>query len=618
MASSLSARWNRTCAADPCSSRSLCLPWRRPARTFYRVFPVNSDMGISIRALQSKNVPIIVVGRCQSDGNDASLTEQGEEDEARAALMQLLEECGALREDSLEIVSKCPKYLDMLMGNVRELDENSLWGSWAEDKGVGEECDSGLNFRKKVYLMAKKKGDEGVLPFLESIGLKYSSAVHISGYMSSSDLPELIDKVKFMKELLFSRSDRQPQLGKSARRMMMQLSISVDEDIGKTLSFFEKMEARRGGLTMLQFEDTSLPCLVESFPHLLSCSLQSQWKPLIEILETVGVSKEFVKDILLLFPPLIFYDTEGDLKPRIRALSKFGVEGREVGKMLVRYPWILSRCIQENIEKVYHFLLTEKVLKSSIDRAVRSWPQILGCSTGRFKSMIKQLNDLGVSNKMLGKVISRSPQLLLRKPDEFLKVVSFMEEIGFDQEKMGPILCRCPELFAADADGTLRRKLDFFADFGISSPQLARVLRKYPELLLLDVDRTLLPRARFLMKAGLSRRQVGAMVFRFSPLLGYSVEEVLRPKLEFLVHAMERPVGEVVDYPRYFSYSLEKKIKPRFRLLRARKLDCSLKDMLAKNDDEFAEDFLGLTSMLLLPPQQPLPSLSESDGVDIS
>ena len=44
-----------------------------------------------------------------------------------------------------------------------------------------------------------------------------------------------------MKELLFSRSDRQPQMGKHARRMMMQLSISVDDDIEKTLSFFEKV-----------------------------------------------------------------------------------------------------------------------------------------------------------------------------------------------------------------------------------------------------------------------------------------------------------------------------------------------------------------------------------------
>lgn len=83
------------------------------------------------------------------------------------------------------------------------------------------------------------------------------------------------------------------------------------------------------------------------------------------------------------------------------------------------------------------------------------------------------------------------------------------------------------------------------------------------------------------------------MVGRFSPLLGYSIEEVLRPKLDFLVNIMEKPIKEVVDYPRYFSYSLEKKIIPRFWVLKAMNVECSLKDMLGKNDEEFAVEFMG-------------------------
>ena len=115
------------------------------------------------------------------------------------------------------------------------------------------------------------------------------------------------------------------------------------------------------------------------------------------------------------------------------------------------------------------------------------------------------------------------------------------------------------------------------------------------------------------MNAGLSRGQVGSMVFRFSPLLGYSVDSVLKPKLDFLVNAMGKPVTEIVDYPRYFSYSLEKRIEPRFRLLRSRHVDCSLQEMLSKNDDEFAIDFLGITT-LLLPPPSSSPATEEDVG----
>lgn len=89
------------------------------------------------------------------------------------------------------------------------------------------------------------------------------------------------------------------------------------------------------------------------------------------------------------------------------------------------------------------------------------------------------------------------------------------------------------------------------------------------------------------------------MVYKFPPLLGYNVEAVLKPKLQFLVNSMGRQVYEVVEYPRYFSYSLEKRIIPRARVIERRKISCDLKSMLAKNDDEFAAEFLGFGRMLI-------------------
>lgn len=104
-------------------------------------------------------------------------------------------------------------------------------------------------------------------------------------------------------------------------------------------------------------------------------------------------------------------------------------------------------------------------------------------------------------------------------------------------------------------------------------------------------------RIMYLMKLGLSEEEIAFMVRTFSPLLGYSIEGVLKPKIEFLVNSMERPVRDVVSYPRYFSYSLEKKIKPRYWVLKRRDIKCSLKDMLGKNDEEFAAEFMGIGRM---------------------
>lgn len=103
------------------------------------------------------------------------------------------------------------------------------------------------------------------------------------------------------------------------------------------------------------------------------------------------------------------------------------------------------------------------------------------------------------------------------------------------------------------------------------------------------------------MTNGFSRREVVSMVNRFSPLLGYSIDEVLKPKMEFLVHTMNKPIKDVVEYPRYFSYSLDKKIKPRFWILKGRSIECTLKDMLGKNNEEFAVEYMGIGRMLVPP-----------------
>lgn len=235
----------------------------------------------------------------------------------------------------------------------------------------------------------------------------------------------------------------------------------------------------------------------------------------------------------------------------------------------------------------------EKVDKSSVDTAIRSWPHILGCSTSKLEVMVEQLAELGIRNKKLGQVISKSPQLLLRKPQEFLQVVLFLEDLGFDRETVGQVASRCPEIFAASIEKTLKKKIEFLDRIGVSKDHLPRVIKKYPELLVSDVNRTILPRMKYLKDVGLSKKDIAFMVRRFSPLLGYSIDEVLRPKYEFLVNTMKKPVEDIVGYPRYFSYSLEKKIMPRFWVLKGRNIECSLKDMLAKNDEEFAADFMG-------------------------
>ncbi|XP_057968541.1 transcription termination factor MTERF2, chloroplastic isoform X3 [Malania oleifera] len=513
------------------------LPFRR------KLFPPPVSCPIFLRRIIfPKNPPRLHSSTVHNATTSSPDDDDSHIEEALDAVSMILQESGLSKQASIEIASKCPKYVKMLMDSVHDLDELSLWSPW-RSKGETkeeEESDGLLSFRKKVYYMAKEKGDKGVLPYLESIGLSLSSSMHVARYISSETLPSLICKVNYMKEIFFSGSDDGGFIGRNARCMMMHLSIPIDEDVQQTLSFFEKMEARRGGLDMLVSEDATFRYLIESFPRLLKLSLESHMKPMVEFLENIGVCRGSMRNVLLLFPPIFFYDIEAGIKLRLHAFGKVGAVNKDLGRMLVKYPWIISTSIQENYEEILAFF-------------------------------------------------------------DVQKVVSFMEDLGLDRETVGRILGRCPEIFATNIEKTLRKKLEFLTRIGVSEDHFPRVIRKYPELFVSDVDRSLHPRMNYLLEAGLSKRDIAFMVRRFSPLLGYSIDEVFRPKLEFLVNTMEKPVRELVDYPRYFSYSLEKKIMPRFWVLKGRNIDCSLKEMLSKNDEEFAAEFMGVGRMLVPP-----------------
>uniref|UniRef100_J3N035 Uncharacterized protein n=2 Tax=Oryza brachyantha TaxID=4533 RepID=J3N035_ORYBR len=490
----------------------------------------------------------------------------------------------------------------MLADGVRELDELGLWESWSSGAGVDREVEemAGLGFGRKVYYMGKAKSrrDRGVVPLLESIGVRLSSAKFIAPYVSAAGLPVLIDRIKFLKGVLFSSNGYETLISRNAKRMMMHLSIPADESLQSTLSFFEKMEARYGGLNMLGHGDVTFPYLIESFPMLLLCSEDNHLKSLIDFLQYIGIPKARIASVLLSFPPVILSDVENDIKPRINAWEKVGIEQEYIGRMLLKYPWILSTCVIENYGQILLFFHRRKISSTVLSVAVRSWPHILGCSTKRMNSIVELFDDLGISKKMLVPVVTSSPQLLLRKPNEFMQVVLFFKDMGLDKKTVAKILCRSPEIFASSVDNTLKKKINFLIDLGVSTHHLPRIIKKYPELLLLDMNRTLLARINYLLDMGLSKKNVCSMIYRFSPLLGYSTELIMKPKLEFLLRTMKKPLKAIVEYPRYFSYSLEGKIKPRFYVLQSRNIDCSLTDMLAKNDEHFAEEYLGIGKLL--------------------
>lgn len=103
-----------------------------------------------------------------------------------------------------------------------------------------------------------------------------------------------------------------------------------------------------------------------------------------------------------------------------------------------------------------------------------------------------------------------------------------------------------------------------------------------------------MPKMEFLKSLGFTHIEVCNMVVRSPGLLTLSVEKNLVPKLEFFLKEMNGDVAELKRFPQYFSFSLERKIKPRFWMLRQRGMSMPLEDMLKVSDGGFNARLLEL------------------------
>ena len=72
---------------------------------------------------------------------------------------------------------------------------------------------------------------------------------------------------------------------------------------------------------MLGFGDATFRCLIESFPRLLLLSLDPHVTPIVEYLENIGVPRERMTNIVLLYPPIIFCNIKV-IKTRVLAFRE--------------------------------------------------------------------------------------------------------------------------------------------------------------------------------------------------------------------------------------------------------------------------------------------------------
>ncbi|KAG5051437.1 hypothetical protein AAZX31_02G103400 [Glycine max] len=235
-----------------------------------------------------------------------------------------------------------------------------------------------------------------------------------------------------------------------------------------------------------------------------------------------------------------------------------------------------------------------KALKVNPDKAFRLNPTLRSSPLSTLKSVTRSLSSLGIPRASMGRILDMLPVLLTCDPYfQFYPLLDFLlHEVPIPYHDIHLSILRCPRLLVSSVNNRLRPTLHFLRKLGFNGPH--SLTCQTTLLLVSSVEDTLLPKIEFLKGLGFTHEEVANMVVRSPGLLTLSVEKNLRPKVEFFLREMNGDVAELKRFPQYFSFSLERRIKPRYGMLRRVGVSMDLEDMLKVSDGGFKARLLDL------------------------
>eukprot|EP00253_Pinus_taeda_P010773 PITA_10773 len=238
---------------------------------------------------------------------------------------------------------------------------------------------------------------------------------------------------------------------------------------------------------------------------------------------------------------------------KLQLLSSLGFSEKQIYKLSRLTPAILGFSEEPWVHKIRKVVLmnpgiflykSKRDLKSRLSylrsiinkedmcKLVYNDSQILNLTEDKIKSAISVLQRLGIEGDALSNLLARAPRLLTYTEEKVMESFNVLEGLGFE---------RGSKLFGHALRGLL----------GMGKEK---------------IDRTL----QLLSSLGFSEKQIYKLSRLTPGILGLS-EEKLKRNVDFLVKSLGLPLDDIVRYPLLLTCNLERRIIPRYRVMRALK-----------------------------------------------
>ncbi|XP_021729450.1 transcription termination factor MTERF4, chloroplastic-like [Chenopodium quinoa] len=329
---------------------------------------------------------------------------------------------------------------------------------------------------------------------------------------------------------------------------------------------------------------------INEYPLMLGCSVRKNMIPVLGYLEKIGIPRgklgEFVKN----YPQVLHASVVVELVPVIRFLRGLDADKEDIGYVLQKYPELLGFKLEGTMSTSVAYLVSIGVNPRDIGPMVTQYPYLLGMRVGTMiKPLVEYLVSLGLPKKILARMFEKRPYVIGYDLQETVTPnVECLISFGISREKIPLIIAQYPLILGLPLKAKMSSQQYFFnLKLKIHPEGFAQIVERMPQIVSLNQHVIMKP-VEFLIARGIPAEDVAEMLVRCPQVVAMPLM-IMKNSFYFFKSEMGRPIKELVEFPEYFTYSLESRIKPRYQRLQSKGIRCSLAWFLNCSEKRFEE-----------------------------
>lgn len=366
-------------------------------------------------------------------------------------------------------------------------------------------------------------------------------------------------------------------------------SIGIVPDELEQLELPSTVEVMRERVEFLQKIGLTVDDINE-YPLMLGCSVRKNIIPVLGYLEKVGIQRQKLGEFIKNYPHVLHASVVVELVPIVKFLRGLDVEKLDMGYVLIKYPELLGFKPEGTMSTSVAYLVSIGVNPRDIGPMVTQYPYFLGMRVGTMiKPLVDYLVSLGLPKKVLARMFEKRAYVLGYDLEETMKPnVNCLVSFGIRREALASVISHYPQILGLPLKAKLSSQQYFFnLKLKIDPEGFARVIERMPQIVSLNQNVIMKP-VEFLLGRGISLADVAKMVVKCPQLIALQIG-LMKNSFYFFKSEIGRPMKELVEFPEYFTYSLESRIKPRYQRLQSKGIRCSLAWFLNCSDQRFEE-----------------------------